>query len=587
MDFVDVFGVYDFLVRDSLILLLVGFSVYLMLNAGLFAVPQVGFMAVGAYTAAILSTDLGWPLAATCVAATGAGALCGIVLGAALARLDGVYLAIATIAFAEMARVTIRNLDISGGASGLVGVDRSLNDIHIVGVLAVVTAVLARLNRTRYGAALRAMREDPLMAAHQGVNVRAYRMALFTAAGALAGLAGAMRAHFTGFVEPSVFSFDLLVTLLTLTILGGMAAVAGSWVGAVVVFGLAELLRTFEDYRNIINAGLILLVIAFAPSGIVPLAASFGRRLIAAVRGRSAGPAPPTSAFPSNAGSRGDSVVTPLRAPIRLVRDRVDERAVDRDVVLDVRNLAKRFGGVHAVSGVSLSLRRGETFGLIGPNGSGKTTILNLLSGVYTPDAGTGSLNGSSLESLWGRPSRLTAAGIARTFQNIRLVDGQTVAENVRAGAYLRERSSLPSALTGMPTSRGEARRTTELVHEALRRVGIEQLAGDDVTGLPYGSKRKVEIARALVRGPSLLLLDEPTAGMAPEERDEIFELVESIRTEGTAVIVVEHDVAAITKHCDRAAVLNFGQVIAVGNATDVVAEEVVIDAYIGRLARA
>ena len=244
------------------------------------------------------------------------------------------------------------------------------------------------------------------------------------------------------------------------------------------------------------------------------------------------------------------------------------------------------FGGGTAVAGVSLTVHRGAIFGLIGPHGAGKTTLLNLLSGVYVPDKGTGAINDTPLQPIWGRPEALTAAGVARTFQNIRLVDECTVEENIRMGAYLKHSaSSLWSPVSWWRAAHDEV--VEALVEEAMERVNVSSIAGQKVDVLPYGLKRKVEIARALVRRPELLLLDEPTAGMTPSERDEIFGLVQSIRADGTSVLVVEHDIASMTTHCDRVCVLNFGKRIAIGNAHDVVAEEAVIDAYIGRTVRA
>jgi branched-chain amino acid transport system permease protein len=555
MSFLDLFDVYAFLVRDSVVLVLVCLSIYVMFNAGLFAVPQIGFMAVGAYTAAILSNDLGVPLVVTLPASLLSGAVCGLLLGGVLARLNGVYLAIATIGFSEMVRVTIRNLDITGGPVGLAGIERSLDDMVVVGVPLAVVIGLLLVNRTRHGGAFTAMREDSLMAAHQGVNVRRYRTILFVVSGALAGLAGGMQVHLNGFVEPSGFSFQLLVLLLTAVIIGGMTRVAGPLLGALVVFGLGEVLRDFASYRNMLNGALIVAVVAFAPEGISAPLQAWVRKALARVR-----PA---------AGPRREPPDVDRRALAH--RARADDVAAVGQPLLEVRDLAKHFGGVTALDGVDLTMHRGEIVGLIGPNGSGKTTFLNLLSGVYVPDRGTGTFDRRSLESSWGRPAAMTKAGLARTFQNIRLVDGLSVAENVRMGAYLEERRTLVKAL----------------VDEALERVGLTKFSATDVGVLPYGLRRKVEIARALVRGPELLLLDEPTAGMSPAERDEIFDLVQTIRADGVGVLVVEHDIGSMTRHCDRVCVLNFGKQLAVGEPAEVLAEEAVIDAYIGRTVRA
>jgi branched-chain amino acid transport system permease protein len=589
--FLSGFGAYSFLIRDSLVLVLVAISIYVMLNAGLFAVPQIGFMSIGAYTSALLSIHLHLSLYLALLGGAAAGAACGVLLGAVLARLDGVYLAIATIAFTEMLRVTIQNLHITGGPVGLVGIDRSLNDLHIVGVLILAVGIFVLVGRSRFGSAMTAMRSDQLMAAHQGVNIRAFRVVLFTVSGLLAGLAGGMEVHLTGYVEPSGFSFELLVTLLTAAIVGGMTSITGPLVGSVVVFGLGQALLSLKGYASLVNGTLIVLIIAFLPSGLVPMLIGVVRVAIAFIR-----KSLPTSRIRQATEPAVEvdllTIATPRRrSPVTALdswRAEPDGQrgSASSEVVLQVDRLGKYFGGIRAVENVSFEVRREEILGLIGPNGSGKTTVLNLLSGVYLPNSGTGRLAGSEMAGLWGRPERLNRAGIARTFQNIRLVDDRSVAENVRMGAYLHTERPVNGSVAA-DGSHPDPASVADSVATALDRVGVTRLAGDRVGSLPYGLKRKVEIARALIRHPQVLLLDEPTAGMTPLERDEIFELCHSIRLEGTAVVVVEHDVSSITKYCHRVAVLNFGSVIAIGDPREVVEQEVVLDAYIGRAARA
>ncbi|MFI5426594.1 ATP-binding cassette domain-containing protein [Aeromicrobium sp. UC242_57] len=578
MYFLSSFGVYDFLIRDSLVLVLVGASIYLLFNAGFFAVPQIGFMAIGAYTAALLSQEWDLPLPLTLLSAILVGALFGLLLGLMLFRLNGVYLAIATVGFSEMVRVTIRNLDVTGGPAGLVGIDLSLNDLHITLIVLAVFVGLALLRRTRHGGAMVAIREDALMAAHQGISVRRYRLFLFVASGALAGLAGGMRVHLTGFVEPSTFSFDLLSDILAATVVGGMTVVAGPLVGGALIFGLAEVLREFQEYRHIINGALIVLIVAFAPSGVVLLVkdsvVKVARRL------RLLPPEPTISVFDDRSSPDVDLAPTSLRKSPRY----------SEPPVLTVNGLVKNFGGVKAVQDVGFDVHEGEVLGMIGPNGSGKTTVLNLLSGVYVPDEGHGSLAGTTVDHIWGRPEKLMRSGLSRTFQNIRLIDGHSVVENVRVGAYLDASNDQLMHRLGMVTSSpddADLAGSEKAISLAMSRVGISHIASLDVAALPYGLKRKVEIARALVAQPKLLLLDEPTAGMSPAERDEIFAVVESLRGEGVSVVIVEHDVGSMVRHCDRIVVLNFGKVIAVGASEEVTNSKEVIDAYIGGIAHA
>lgn len=574
MYFLDALGDYDFLVRNSLILLLLALSVYVLMHAGMFAVPQVGFMALGAYASAIASTRSEFGLPVSLLLAGGVGALAGLVLAVLLVRLDGIYLAISTIAFGEIVRVTLRNLEIAGAGSPLVGIPRTLDDITLVGFLVVSIAGLVRLARSRFGQAIVAIREDPLSAAHQGIPVRGYRIALFTLSGVLAACAGGMSVHLTGFVEPGLFDFGLLVDALAAVVLGGMTVVIGPLVGGVIIFGLPEFLHAFAEYRTLINGALIVLVIGLSPEGLALLPGSVLRQLrprsrVAAVgQVAAARTAVDDPGLDPSVASRGELASTP------------------GSPVLAVRDIAKHFGGIKALDGVDLEVGRAEILGVIGPNGSGKTTLINVISGVYVPDRGDVEVSGRSVGGSLGRPHRIAQLGLARTFQTIRLVQDRTVEENVELGAYRQRRDEdLVSSLLGLPRYLRSRRRTREDAAALLAELGLGDLAAVDVELLPYGAQRKVEIARALMSRPSVLLLDEPTAGMSPTERDEVFALVQEVRRRGVAVVVIEHDVRAMTANCDRLAVLHFGRLLLVDSPERAINSEAVIDAYIGRSA--
>ena len=241
---------------------------------------------------------------------------------------------------------------------------------------------------------------------------------------------------------------------------------------------------------------------------------------------------------------------------------------------LAVNDITMKFGGLTALDGVALEANSGEVLGIIGPNGSGKTTLLNVLSGVYRPVAGGGTLAGDSLNHCWGKPHRLAAKGVGRTFQTIRLIDNYSVADNVKLG--LHRFAARPG---------GTDREI--VVNEILQRLGLSHVADIETGWLPYGVRRRVEIARAVATQPRLLLLDEPTAGMNYDERRDVFDTVSRLRDEGIAVIVVEHDVAMMREYCDRLVVLDFGKVIAAGEPAAVLDMKEVIHAYVGTGAHA
>jgi branched-chain amino acid transport system ATP-binding protein len=248
--------------------------------------------------------------------------------------------------------------------------------------------------------------------------------------------------------------------------------------------------------------------------------------------------------------------------------------------LMEARGIGKRFGGLQALADVSLSIGKGEIYGLIGPNGAGKTTFFNVLTGSYIPDEGEFVFNGAELPR--GKPHRVVAAGIARTFQNIRLFRELTALENVMAGHHIRTKATIWGILTQNRHTVEEERLTTERAFELLRYVGIERFANASAKNLSYGDQRRLEIARALATEPQLLALDEPAAGMNATETGQLKLLIEQIRRDGVTVLLIEHDVKLVMGLCDRVAVLDFGRKIAEDVPAEVQKSEAVISAYLG-----
>jgi ABC-type branched-subunit amino acid transport system ATPase component len=251
--------------------------------------------------------------------------------------------------------------------------------------------------------------------------------------------------------------------------------------------------------------------------------------------------------------------------------------------LLALEGLARAFGGVRAVDGVTFDVKRGEVHGLIGPNGAGKTTVINLVSGLLHPDAGTVRLAGKEIQAL--SPHKIAAQGVARTFQNIRLFSHLSARDNVVVGRHLLRHPSLVARMLGLPSEAAERRTAESAAEELLLRVGLADRMGERAGNLSYGEQRRVEIARALASDPKLLLLDEPTAGMNPVEVEAVAELIRKVAAEGHAVLLVEHNVRLVMNVCHRITVLNFGKVIAEGTPAEVGVHPDVVAAYLGHAA--
>jgi len=248
--------------------------------------------------------------------------------------------------------------------------------------------------------------------------------------------------------------------------------------------------------------------------------------------------------------------------------------------LLQLTSIGKQFGGLNALSNVSLHIRRGEIYGLIGPNGAGKTTLFNVITGLYQPSAGGFRFDGKEYQAC--KPHVLAQAGIARTFQNIRLFANLTALENVMIGRHVRTHAGVFGALLHNLNTRNEERAIAERARELLRYVGIEKPSQTLAKHLSYGEQRRLEIARALATDPQLLALDEPAAGMNATETESLKTLLKTIRTSGITVLLIEHDVKLVMGLCDRVAVLDYGKKIAEGVPEDVRKDAAVIAAYLG-----
>ncbi|PWC55923.1 hypothetical protein TSH7_29055 [Azospirillum sp. TSH7] len=552
--------------------------------AGMTSFGQAAFIGVSAYATAYLATvsaaDLPAPLAwmaGSPLAGLAVGLILTLaiatVLGAVTLRLSGHYLPLGTIAWGLSLFYLFGNLEFLGGHTGLSGIlalslfgiafDNAETLFYLIWAI-LLLAVVATLNLldSRVGRAIRALRGGQRMSESMGVDSFRAKMTAFLVAALYAGLAGWLYAYTQRFVSPAPFSLQAGIDFLFMALIGGVRQVWGAVIGAAgVTFAkqwlqdlLPHLLGRTGNFESIVFGLLIVLLMQRLPGGIAGWI---------------------TKAFERRRRPQGavEGVELPTAEP--LPRRPMPEKG---EVVLEAKGVTRRFGGLVANRDISFAVRAGEVLAVIGPNGAGKSTLFNQLSCVDHPTSGEILFRGERID---GRTARAMAgAGLSRSFQHVKLLPTMSVLENVAIGAHLRGSKGVAAA--ALRLDRAEEARLLDEARRQLIRVGLGQYIHAEAGSLALGQQRILEIARALCADPCLLLLDEPAAGLRFLEKQALADLLVKLRSEGMAILLVEHDMDFVMGLVDRVYVMEFGERIAEGPPETIQTNPAVLEAYLG-----
>jgi branched-chain amino acid transport system permease protein len=533
--------------------------------AGQIAIGWVALLTLGAYTTSVLvagtvTPELS-PYLALAIAAV-VGAVFGLIVGLPALRLRTFYFAITTLGFATIVtQVALAWQSVTGGGVGVAGpifpkpFDSQWGFYYFCfGLAAICTWMTANIAASRFGRALTAIRDAEVAAEACGIAKPALLGAVFLFSGAVAAIAGGLFASLQSYITPDAFTLDLSVLFFIAILIGGRSSILGPLLGTILLTVLPEFAAPLVAWSTFLYAVLLLVIVLAMPGGIAELLDFKNRRPL----------------------ESGRAIVPRPELLGRLLAAPADGGAG----ALTLERVALAFGGVHAIDGLDLEIRSGQIHGLIGPNGSGKTTTLNVISGYYAQQSGTVRLNGAALPVL--ERHRRAHMRIARTFQTPRIVGSASVLQNVMIGGTIDGQCTFIESLLSLPRHRRDEVLLRDTAMLALAAVGLERLAPVRADRLQHSELRFTEIARALMLRPAFLLLDEPAAGLSAEEISRLGALVVAIARAGTGVLLVEHHADLIFDICHHVTVLNLGKNLAAGTPAEIRSHREVVNAYLG-----
>ncbi|MBS4214979.1 branched-chain amino acid ABC transporter ATP-binding protein/permease [Neobacillus rhizophilus] len=548
------------------IILAVGYNI----SAGFSGITSFAFAAhygVGAYVSAVAITRYNMPFLVGLLAGALASGLVGLVVSLPASKVKHHYLALISIGLLEIVQQILNEWQWFTGGSGGMYIPSwdifsiSLNNFqkyYVIFIIMLFCVVLQRnLMKSRWGRDLIAIKNNEIAAAGVGINYSKYRIAGYFLSSILAGLAGSVYASFSGYLSPDTFNFEFTVFILLMAVVGGEGTLSGPIIGAVFVTFIPMLFNAAPDLKQIVFGALLVILPQVMPAGIAGTIKKYFKEI-----------------------DNNNYIVEKTEGNEFDIERNVIKNNSEIEDILVVKGLTKRFGGVTAVDGLDMTIKRGTVHSLIGPNGAGKSTTVNMITGIDKPSEGSITFNGKEITG--DKFFNLTKKGLSRTYQHVRLFNNLSVVENVAIGGRLFYSYSIIDSIFRTRKMKKEERKSFHEAMEYLKIINLNDKANYDPESLSAGQQKLLELARALYMKPDLLVLDEPCAGLSETETMEFAKIIHKIRNAGISILMIEHHMDLVMEISDYITVIDYGKKIAEGDPASVNTNPVVKTAYLG-----
>lgn len=554
----------------SLIFIYMILAIGYNISAGFSGITSFAFAAhygVGAYVSAVAITRYNMPFLIGLLAGALASGLVGLVVSLPASKVKHHYLALISIGLLEIVQQILNEWQwFTGGAGGMYIPSWNIFNImlnnfqkyyFILIIMLFCVALQRNLRKSRWGRDLIAIKNNEIAAAGVGINFSKYRIAGYFLSSMLAGLAGSVYASFSGYLSPDTFNFEFTVFILLMAVLGGEGTLSGPIIGAVIATFVPMLFNATPDLKQIVFGALLVVLPQVMPAGISGTIKKYFKEI-----------------------DNNKYIVDQTEQNEFDIESNVMKNHSEMEDILVVKGLTKRFGGVTAVDGLDMTIKRGTVHSLIGPNGAGKSTTVNMITGIDKPSEGSITFNGKEITG--DKIFNLTRKGLSRTYQHVRLFKNLSVVENVAIGGRLFYTYSIVDSIFRTRKMKKEERKSFHEAMEYLKIINLYDKANYDPESLSAGQQKLLELARALYMKPDLLVLDEPCAGLSETETLEFSKIIHKIRNAGISILLIEHHMDLVMEISDYITVIDYGKKIAEGDPASVTINPVVKTAYLG-----